>query len=186
MLIKAIETAYNGYKFRSRLEARWARFYDELGIRYSYEHEGYDLGPHGWYLPDFWLPDQQVWIEIKGPKPTWDEGVKANALAVGTRHPVYIFWGNIQTPSWDSKNDGAYLYLAPDFVKKDSLESVNGKHFDHYQWWCECPKCGKLDIAFQGRAHRICRCFHGDKGYNHDSERLKNAYNIARSERFGT
>ena len=26
MEIKAIETEYNGYKFRSRLEARWARF----------------------------------------------------------------------------------------------------------------------------------------------------------------
>lgn len=26
MTIKPIETVYNGYRFRSRLEARWARF----------------------------------------------------------------------------------------------------------------------------------------------------------------
>ena len=32
MEIKAIETIYNGYKFRSRLEARWAVFFDEAGI----------------------------------------------------------------------------------------------------------------------------------------------------------
>jgi len=56
-MIKAIETIYNGYKFRSRLEARWAVFFDSAGIRYEYEPEGYDLGDAGYYLPDFWLPD---------------------------------------------------------------------------------------------------------------------------------
>ena len=32
--IKPIETVYNGYRFRSRLEARWAVFFDEAGIEY--------------------------------------------------------------------------------------------------------------------------------------------------------
>lgn len=41
--IKAIETSYKGYRFRSRLEARWAVFFDELGIKWEYEKEGYDL-----------------------------------------------------------------------------------------------------------------------------------------------
>ena len=30
--IKAIETSYKGYLFRSRLEARWAVFFDALGL----------------------------------------------------------------------------------------------------------------------------------------------------------
>lgn len=64
--IKAIQTVYNGYKFRSRLEARWAVFFDALGINYEYEPEGYDLGEAGWYLPDFYLTDMKVWVEIKG------------------------------------------------------------------------------------------------------------------------
>ena len=38
--IKAIETVYKGYRFRSRLEARWAVFFDALGIHYRYELEG--------------------------------------------------------------------------------------------------------------------------------------------------
>ncbi|HEX6827105.1 MAG TPA: hypothetical protein VF077_12380 [Nitrospiraceae bacterium] len=42
-MIKAIETQYNGYRFRSRLEARWAIFFDIAGIAYHYEPEGYDL-----------------------------------------------------------------------------------------------------------------------------------------------
>jgi hypothetical protein len=54
--IKPIDTLYKGYLFRSRLEARWAKFFDALGIQWEYEKEGYDLGDAGWYLPDFWLP----------------------------------------------------------------------------------------------------------------------------------
>lgn len=63
-MIKAIETVYNGYRFRSRLEARWAVFFDALGVRYEYEPEGYDIDGT-WYLPDFWLPDWRAWVEIK-------------------------------------------------------------------------------------------------------------------------
>ena len=43
-MIKPIETVYNGYRFRSRLEARWAVFFDQLGIKNEYEKEGFDLG----------------------------------------------------------------------------------------------------------------------------------------------
>jgi hypothetical protein len=64
-MIKAIDTVFDGNRFRSRLEARWATFFKTLGIRYEYEKEGYDLGEAGWYLPDFWLPEQKSWIEVK-------------------------------------------------------------------------------------------------------------------------
>lgn len=55
MTPKAIETSYKGYRFRSRLEARWAVFFDTLGIKWEYEKQGYSL-PSGAYLPDFWQP----------------------------------------------------------------------------------------------------------------------------------
>ena len=73
--IKAIETVYKGYRFRSRLEARWAVFFDALGVKWEYEKEGFDLGEAGWYLPDFWLPGLNLWFEIKPfdsePNPEW-------------------------------------------------------------------------------------------------------------------
>ena len=53
--MKAIETQYKGYRFRSRLEARWAIFFDELGIRWQYETEGFVLNDKTWYLPDFFI-----------------------------------------------------------------------------------------------------------------------------------
>ena len=66
-MIKAIETQWKGYRFRSRLEARWAVFFEELGLRWEYEPEGFALGDAGWYLPDFYLPDLSggVFVEVK-------------------------------------------------------------------------------------------------------------------------
>lgn len=64
-MIKPIETVYNSYRFRSRLEARWAVFFDALEVEYEYEKEGFDLGEYGWYLPDFWLPRNNTYLEIK-------------------------------------------------------------------------------------------------------------------------
>lgn len=63
--IKAIETEYNGYKFRSRLEARWAVFFDAMGIKYLYEHEGLERDSVK-YLPDFYLPECGLYAEVKG------------------------------------------------------------------------------------------------------------------------
>ena len=39
--IKPIETQYNGFRFRSRLEARWAVFFDVIGLKYEYEVTNY-------------------------------------------------------------------------------------------------------------------------------------------------
>lgn len=62
--IKAIETRYKGYRFRSRLEARWAVFFDAMGIRWEYEPEGYTDGTSS-YLPDFLLPEGACYVEVK-------------------------------------------------------------------------------------------------------------------------
>ncbi len=65
--MKPINTQYKGYLFRSRLEARWAVFFDALGIEWEYEPEGYELQDGTRYLPDFLLKTREpCWIEIKG------------------------------------------------------------------------------------------------------------------------
>lgn len=72
---RAIETEYAGCMFRSRLEAKWAVFFDHYGITWQYEREGYELTerldpfdePASFrYLPDFWLPEQGLHFEVKG------------------------------------------------------------------------------------------------------------------------
>jgi len=66
MQVRAIETIYNGYRFRSRLEARWAVFFDALSVPFEYEKEGFVLNDETRYLPDFWLPTLKMWFEVKG------------------------------------------------------------------------------------------------------------------------
>ncbi|HOV24577.1 MAG TPA: hypothetical protein PL107_09990, partial [Candidatus Marinimicrobia bacterium] len=63
--IKPIETKFDGYRFRSRLEARWAVFFKEYGLDFEYELEGYKLPSGLQYLPDFYLTDLDTYIEIK-------------------------------------------------------------------------------------------------------------------------
>jgi len=63
-MIKAIKTEYNGCIYRSRLEARWAVFFDSLNINFEYEKEGFEIDGER-YLPDFWINTWNCWIEIK-------------------------------------------------------------------------------------------------------------------------
>ena len=65
MDIKPIETYYNGYRFRSRLEARWAVFFDAIGVEYEYEPEGFVMSNGEYYLPDFFLPKHNIYVEVK-------------------------------------------------------------------------------------------------------------------------
>lgn len=102
--MKAIETKYKGYRFRSRLEARWAVFFDALGLQWEYEPEGFDLGEAGWYLPDFYLPQLGAWLEIKPSNGDRNEvrrqligmveaGVAKNAKAWGLfGDPLSAYW----------------------------------------------------------------------------------------------
>lgn len=64
MDIKPIETKYNGFRFRSRLEARWAIFFDMISLKYEYEVEGFEMNGIR-YLPDFYIPSLDRWFEIK-------------------------------------------------------------------------------------------------------------------------
>lgn len=64
--IQAIPTEYAGVLFRSRLEAKWAEFFDDHGIAWAYEEQSFDLGDSVLYLPDFWLPEIRVFFEVKG------------------------------------------------------------------------------------------------------------------------
>jgi hypothetical protein len=100
-MIRASETHYADYRFRSRLEARWAVLFDTLKVQWVYEKEGFDLVGE-WYLPDFWVPyptgqyaGAGQWIEIKPEPLTTDERRLLEKLVLGTKHNALAFCGNI-------------------------------------------------------------------------------------------
>lgn len=95
MDVKAIETKYKGYRFRSRLEARWAVFFDALGVRWEYEPEGFEL-PSGWYLPDFLLTyadSYKVWAEVKPEGARLSELPELRDLCLATHQFVVLLAG---------------------------------------------------------------------------------------------
>ena len=115
--IKALPTSYRGGAFKSRLEARWAYYFDLIGAKWQYEPDGFAL-PSGNYCPDFLVGDS-TYVEIKpfnpvpklaiqkikefstentivlcvgAPGPQWQQGFR-NGEAFETAHfTSYAFW----------------------------------------------------------------------------------------------
>ena len=62
---KAKDTFYKDTYFRSRLEARWAVFFNAMEIQWVYEYKDFILPKKGRYLPDFYLPYFNMHVEVK-------------------------------------------------------------------------------------------------------------------------
>ena len=148
--MKVIETEYNGYKFRSRLEARWAVFFDELGIEYLYEPEGFVLEDGTKYLPDFYLPKiyrgkgkYGLWVEVKGVMTDYDEN-NIEKFEKAQNIPVYVV-GEI--PKVNEYYDIVEYYRHHMIRYKD--ESLT---------FAICPICNKVGIVSCGQwfAGNVC------------------------------
>lgn len=187
MTVKALETHYAGCRFRSRLEARWAVFFDHLGIRWEYEPQGF-LTPDGPYLPDFALSltgGQTVWFEVKGNTDTTDDP-RWSHLVIGTQRPLVLAcglprpaddlcWGGDGFNGWMQEFD----YSASGVTDDIPVSWDNGRAF------CVCPICDGIGIEFEGRAERLACCrIDGDKIRTYDHPRIVNAYRAAHSARF--
>lgn len=114
--VRPIPTTYRGRLFRSRLEARWAVFFDHLGIDFRYEDEGYQL-PSGWYVPDFFLPSCATFIEVRGDiarVDLADLAAKADQLPIlqpqgGERGPRLMLLGSIPNDPPETWGDWGWL-----------------------------------------------------------------------------
>lgn len=88
--VKSKDTVYNGYNFRSRLEARWASFFDEMGIEYVYEPQSFILESGTLYIPDFYLPKMNAFVEIKFEKLGPKDFLKAKNLVIEGDTKIFI------------------------------------------------------------------------------------------------
>lgn len=183
-MLKAIKTEYDGHPFRSRLEARWAVFFNAMGIKYDYEREGYDLDGL-WYLPDFWLPELESFVEIKGIAPSQKESTKAFLLAKHSRYCVYIFSGQIG-------NGCMGLGYFPSFI--GNAKDVRTAPVE----WLTCPKCESLNIVPYGQLEFLpCDCVTAAEEYDIEAKtriqsipksapapKIISAFSLARAARF--
>jgi hypothetical protein len=150
--IKPIETEYNGYRFRSRLEARWAVFFDTLGIQYEYEPEGFQLSDGTLYLPDFYLPQSKAFFEVKGVMSEADEH-KVTQMIKDSNHEVIVGYDGLRFVACDE-----FGIEDTEYCLADGGESR----------LCRCRKCG--NYFFMGMSGswncRVCGYYDGNAGFD--------------------
>ena len=141
--ITAIPTIYAGIQFRSRLEARWAVFMDALGVKWEYEPEGFTDGTLC-YLPDFWLPNQNCYLEIKPDGPWYEDCKKADLIT----HTGKEFYFAIGRPiRRDETSHGGSLMKWPDSAGcEEKLDFV------------VCGSCNLTAIVWLGLWDEMCCC----------------------------
>lgn len=189
--LKAIQTEYKGYRFRSRLEARWAVFFDTLGVKWEYEPESYDLGNGVYYLPDYLLHDVTVnhglfqrhcdiYVEVKGVMTDEDARkiIRFSDLGYedddrsGVSKTAVLVVGNI--PEGESMRD--LIWDMQELAYKGNppyynFETIDGDYFAAY------PGVDK---------HGTFTLFGDDSSYtwSMDEKATERAYRIARQARF--
>lgn len=176
--LQVLPTVYRGIEFRSRLEARWAVFLSELGIGYHYEPEGYRLAS-GNYLPDFYIPAQDCFLEIKPDQPSDLEVAKCSELASSSGKEVFLLFGPIgrrqSIEDCDAKGIKRKWRPHLSFWPEPGVD-------DEYDW-AECQECGAFQITWTGLVERIrCECIKSEPP--EDSARLQDAFSAAASFRF--
>jgi hypothetical protein len=171
---KIIETKYNGYKFRSRIEARWAVFFDHSRILYEYEKEGYDLSELGRYLPDFWLRNvgfaggpNGMFIEVKSNPPTDIELKKLDRLSteLNTRSGFVL--------QVENELLGGNVGVGRGFYQKNMV-------------FTKCHNCGEISFEWGGLTFLVCHVCNTQyllyDGIRHKD--ILKAIEIAKSARF--
>ena len=159
MVIKAIETEYKGYKFRSRLEARWAVFFDNAGIEWMYEPEGYKLSDGTMYLPDFYLPGPDCFFEVKGVMTDVDKH-KIEMLIRDSEKPVIIGDGNMEFTACDFWPDRGTMYWEPKSTGCTGKFTTCASPED--SCLVRCENCGRL--YFMGM-DGVYDCYHCEGDY---------------------
>lgn len=129
-VLKPIPTKYNRHLFRSRLEARYAIYFDELNVEWVYEGEGYDLDGVR-YLPDFYLPKYKIYAEIKPKELNALEHKKCRLLVNATQKRVVELIG---LPHTDT-----------------NTVIIPSQHFI-------CPIYGEHDVYEEFKQSKICKC----------------------------
>jgi hypothetical protein len=157
-VITARRRWYRGVHFRSTLEADWAATLDSLNITWQYEPEAYQT-PLGAYSPDFWLPAQKVWLEVKGPHSERVDKAEAFANLLAVAHEQY-------TPI-DTRLDkhGPLPVVSRDHaVLVYGLPSVEGfarihpsPYFSTSAGFFRCWQCQHWTIKFDDRFGFECR-----------------------------
>lgn len=185
----AIPTMYNGVQFRSRLEARWAAFFDLCG--WQWEYEPFDL--NGW-IPDFMLRgDRDILVEVKPID--WSRTSVSDCTRTfpdlikiihKSDNDVLICGQGFV----DAKRGHIAAILVPEYAGSESEQVWTGLHYEGAYPAKIHHNCESLPISAEGRDDRNRFSFHPIYGYGAEWRRqqdvefvhhLTRIWNVARN-----
>jgi hypothetical protein len=116
--------------------------FDKALIKYVYEPEGFDLAEYGYYLPDFYLPQVDMYAEVKGKHFTIEELEKAQALAIQSGKTVLLLAGQPSrksywavTPTkregWDCQIEDKIFFAMDYEIYKSQYWLSEGRFFEN-------------------------------------------------------
>lgn len=203
--MKAIETVYKGYRFRSRLEARWAVFFDALKLQWLYEPETMKFIAPGftnfetWYLPDFLIAVKGTrrWIEIKRDyRDLRIDDADKPGLIKFCNFGLYVAAQNAAGISSDIALllSGDPCLGGYDPVRSDGDDAKKPALVHSRFFWTDCPFCLIIDLRKLTRRRgegAWIECPHCNRTVREDSDQffvnsppLRNAYEKAMSATF--
>lgn len=180
----SIDTYYDRNYFRSRLEARWAVFFNKAGIKYQYEPQGFKSDSGEMYLPDFYLPEtylrygsnKGVYVEIK-PDIFKENEIPARKWFADN---LVLFTGTPDAHLWWDDNFKTALGNGYQQTMRDEKDRL---------WWDNCmkiwicDKCRASKIEFWEGNYNHCPIDGCKGGYNHKKlDKAALAANMARFE----
>lgn len=161
--ITAIPTEYNGVRFRSRLEAKWAAFFDRCEWRWTYEANDFDG-----YIPDFLLHFRvPVFVEVKPLQ--WDESERDEEILQEVR-TKFVHAGIkgeiIALGSWIPTVDVPFHRLGMSMEVDPATDEVSP-----WDWvfGFRCNHCGNFSFASESMSYH-CRfrgCYDERNGRSH-------------------
>lgn len=180
----AIATIYRGIEYRSRLEARWAAFFDHLGWNFTYEPFDGDG-----YIPDFVIHgDHPLLIEVKPATTQAEYEAPISKVTAGVRehwhHDILIVGLSPLTTSvptsWDPRLCAGLLGegLWPDGDGWATSPGGSGWDFAAAMW-TSCGACGTAAVHHDYQSYACRPCGHHDGDHylsGIDPEWIKSAW----------
>lgn len=191
--MRAIQTEWRGYNFRSRLEARYAVLFEDAGLEWRYEVQGFELNDGRRYLPDFYLPDLDLYVEIKGVEPD----PEVERLLRDFTRPIILMVGlpDFGSRLFDGIRGKLFTYSTSEIGRMPFIADAELSRCRECEEWVVCVH-PESDALHEGECELIHQrsqwqtwgphCEHGfEKDWQvHSHHELEQAAKAAKSARF--
>jgi len=189
-------TWYNNYYFRSKLEAKWAVFFDLMKIKWNYEPEQFTCKDGSQYTPDFFLPDAILREGLEIIEPGDFDGVGATYKKRGPGVYFEIKPFSYITDHLYEERILSSMKMPLILFVGDPLEAVvnihlwNGENkniqlqpwWDNYMVFMYCKDCNTIKVDFDEGNYYYCpKCNAPIDWKNHA---ISHAAEVARNFRF--